>query len=414
MRFSGDYGLHGALRYWPVPELVALDLPGGAGFVDALRAVWDTGDAAAPLDPRLPPTARALMLEALRPSRIVSSDGDQHRVPGGLPVEDGDALVVATSGTSGEPKGVVLTHEAVAASAHATSTRLAVDPGRHTWLACLPLAHIGGLSVVTRAVVTKTPLLVLPGFDADQVEQVGRSGRATHVSLVSTALRRLDASVFACVLLGGSKAPPDLPSNVVSTYGMTETGSGVVYDGTALDGVDIGVRGIGEDTATPATSPDDGGAQGELLIRAPMLFRSYRDGADGRVTGPDGRDDWFATGDAGRLTPDGSLTVSGRIADVITTGAEKVWPDVVERVLTAHPDVAEVAVWKRTDPEWGERVVAWVVPADGATPSLEQLRDMVAETLAPWAAPKELVIVDDLPRTAAGKVRRRELDEGPD
>jgi o-succinylbenzoate---CoA ligase len=413
MRFSGDYGLHGDLRYWPVPELVALDLPGGAGFVDALQAVWDTGDAAAPLDPRLPPAARALMLEALRPSRIVSSDGDQHRVAGGLPVEEGDALVVATSGTSGEPKGVVLTHDAVAASAQATSTRLGVDPGRHTWLACLPLAHIGGLSVVTRAVLSKTPLIVMPGFDADQVEQVGRSGRATHVSLVSTALGRLDASVFTCVLLGGSKVPSDLPRNVVSTYGMTETGSGVVYDGTALDGVEIGVRGIGEDSQ-PATGREDDGAQGELLIRGPMLFRSYRDGADGRVAGPDGRGDWFATGDAGRLTTDGSLIVSGRIEDVITTGAEKVWPDVVERVLTAHPGVAEVAVWKRTDPEWGERVVAWVVPADDATPSLEQLRDMVAETLAPWAAPKELVIVDDLPRTAAGKVRRRELDEGAD
>ncbi|HEY6427110.1 MAG TPA: fatty acid--CoA ligase family protein [Acidimicrobiales bacterium] len=394
-----------------MPELVALDLPGGAGFVDALQAVWDTGDAAAPLDPRLPLAARALMLEALRPSRIVSSDGDQHRVEDGLPVEEGDALVVATSGTSGEPKGVVLTHDAVAASAQATSTRLGVDPGRHTWLACLPLAHIGGLSVVTRAVLSKTPLIVMPGFDADQVEQVGRSGRATHVSLVSTALRHLDASVFTCVLLGGSKVPPDLPPNVVSTYGMTETGSGVVYDGTALDGVEIAVRGIGEDSP-PATGPDDDGAEGELLIRCPMLFRSYRDGADGRVAGPDGRGDWFATGDAGRLTTEGSLIVSGRIEDVITTGAEKVWPDVVERVLTAHPGVAEVAVWKRTDPEWGERVVAWVVPADDATPSLEQLRDMVAETLAPWAAPKQLVIVDDLPRTAAGKVRRRELDKG--
>jgi o-succinylbenzoate---CoA ligase len=198
------------------------------GFVDALQAVWDTGDAAAPLDPRLPPAARAVLLDALRPSRIVSSDGDQHRVPGGLPVEEGDALVVATSGTSGEPKGVVLTHDALAASAHATSAWLSVDPGRHTWIACLPLAHIGGLAVVTRSLLTKTPLIVLPGFDADEVQDLGRAGRATHVSLVSTALSRVDPSVFVCVLLGGSKAPADLPPNVVTTYGMTETGSGVV------------------------------------------------------------------------------------------------------------------------------------------------------------------------------------------
>jgi o-succinylbenzoate---CoA ligase len=413
VRFSGYHGLHGDLRYWPVPDLVALDLPGGTGFVDALRAIWDTGDAAAPLDPRLPPAARRLMLDALRPSRIVSSDGDQHRVPEGLPVEEGDALVVATSGTSGQPKGVVLTHEAVAASAHATSARLGVDPGRHTWLACLPLAHIGGLSVVTRSILTKTPLIVMPGFEAEMVEDVGRSGRATHVSLVSTALHRIDPSVFACVLLGGSMPPVDLPPNVVSTYGMTETGSGVVYGNAPLDGVEIAVRSTEDDAATPPPAPTDGALEGEILIRAPMLFRCYRDGTDGRVTGPDGQTSWFATGDAGRLRRDGALTVSGRIEDVITTGAEKVWPDVVEGVLTAHPGVAEVAVWKRADPEWGERVVAWVVPADDAAPSLQQLRDLAAESLPPWAAPKELVIVDDLPRTAAGKVRRRELDADP-
>ena len=101
MRTSCDHGLHGDLRYWPVPELVALDLPGGVGFVDALQAIWDTGDAAAPLDPRLPPLARQVLLDALRPTRIVGSDGEQRALPDGIGVEDGDALVVATSGTSG-------------------------------------------------------------------------------------------------------------------------------------------------------------------------------------------------------------------------------------------------------------------------------------------------------------------------
>ena len=259
---------------------------------------------------------------------------------------------------------------------------------------------------MTRSIVTATPLVVMPGFDAEAVEDAGRSGRVSHVALVTTALRRLDPSVFSCVLLGGSKPPAELPANVVSTYGMTETGSGVVYDGLPLDGVEISLRSA--DGVFHSTVDGDS-AEGEILLRAPMLFRCYRDGGDGRVEGIDGAKDWFATGDAGRLTADGMLVVSGRLDDVITTGAEKVWPDLVERVLSAHPDVLEVAVWKRSDPEWGERVVAWVVPRDDA-PSLDDLRELVAEIIAPWAAPKELVIVDDLPRTAAGKVRRRELE----
>jgi O-succinylbenzoic acid--CoA ligase len=372
------------------------------GFVDALRAIWDTGDAAAPLDSRLPPVAKRLLLEALRPTRIVGSDGEQRKLADGLPVEAGDALVVATSGTSGQPKGVVLTHEAVAASAAGSTARLAVDPARHTWLACLPLAHIGGLSVVTRSILSGTPLVVMPGFEADDVEAAGRAGRATHVSLVATALQRVDPSVFECILLGGSKPPAELPPNAVTTYGMTETGSGVVYDGTPLEGVELAFRNSGGSTTL-------GAAEGEVLVRAPMLFRCYRDGATGRVKGPDGLASWFATGDGGAVGVDGRLSVSGRLADVITTGAEQVWPDSVERALISHPAVAEVAVWKRPDAEWGERVVAWVVPTDDP-PTLEELREIVAEAVAPWAAPRELVIVDELPRTAAGKVRRRALE----
>jgi O-succinylbenzoic acid--CoA ligase len=327
----------------------------------------------------------------------VSSDGEHHVVPGGVPVEPGDALVIATSGSSGQPKGVVLTHEALVASARATSTRLGIDPSRHSWLGCLPLAHVGGLSVVTRAMLTGTPLTVLPGFDADVVEALGRSGEATHVSLVTAALRRLDPSVFTAILLGGSRPPGELPGNAVVTYGMTETGSGVVYDGVPLDEVEVAIAHF-----------SDEGDEGEVLLRGPMLLRSYRDGATGRVVGPDGSRSWFATGDAGALTAAGTLTVVGRLAEMITTGGEKVWPDAVERVLAAHRDVAEVAVWKRPDPEWGERVVAWVVAAE-SQPGVEELKELVAGTIAPWAAPKEIVFTAELPRTSSGKVRRSEL-----
>jgi o-succinylbenzoate---CoA ligase len=366
-----------------VASLVAIDLPGSPAFVAALRAVWDAGDAALPVDQRLQVRAREALLETMAPAAIIGSDGRTTR-RGGRPVEDGDALVVATSGTTGTPRGVVLTHAEVATSARATSARLGVDPGRHRWLACLPLSHVGGLSVVTRALVTGTPLDIRAGFDEGEVRAA--AGADVFVSLVVTALRRLDADLFHTVVLGGSAAPNDLPANVVTTYGMTETGSGVVYDGVPLDGVQVAID-----------------ASHEIRIRGPMLLRAYRDG-----TAAVDRDGWLATGDAGRLATDGRLLVHGRLSDMIVTGGENVWPAAVEAILRLHPGVADVAVAGRSDPEWGQRVVAWVVPGDVA-PTLDALRGLVKQHLAPWAAPKELVLTTSLPTTALGKIRRDAL-----
>jgi O-succinylbenzoic acid--CoA ligase len=365
-----------------VASLVAIDLPGGDRFVAALRRVWDDGDAALPVDQRLSRPARSELLEEMRPSAVVDRTGRTSR-PDGLPVADGDALVVATSGTTGRPRGVVLTHAAVAASALATSRRLGVEPGRHRWLACLPLSHVGGLSVVTRAVLTGTALVAHPGFDAGAV--MAASGPDVLVSLVPTALARVSAARFRTVLLGGSAPPAGLAPNVVSTYGLTETGSGVVYDGLALDGVEVAVD-----------------RDGEVRLRGPMLLRAYRDG-----TVPTDAGGWLATGDAGSMGPDGRLTVDGRLSDLIITGGENVWPAAVEAVLGRHPAVSEAVVAGRPDPEWGQRVVAWVVPAPGADPpSLDELRGFVKAHLAAFAAPRELVLTGSLPRTSSGKVRR--------
>ena len=348
-------------------RLVVVEASGGDAFVAALRRAWDAGDAVLPLDPRLPGPARAAVRAAARPDE---------------PVEDGDALVVATSGTTGEPKAAVLTHDAVAASAWATSARLAVDPERDRWLACLPLAHVGGLAVVTRALVTRTPVTVHDGFDAAAVTAAAAAG-CTLVSLVPTALRRIDPAAFRTVVVGGSAMPPTLPPNAVATYGMTETGSGVVYDGVPLDGVDLRV------------------VDGEIQLRAPMLLRAYRDGRD-----PKDADGWFPTGDAGTWDEAaGRLTVHGRRGSLIVTGGENVWPAAVERALARHPAVAEVAVVGRPDPEWGQRVVALVVPADpAAPPSLESLRATARAELPAYAAPREVELVRSLPRTASGKV----------
>jgi o-succinylbenzoate---CoA ligase len=365
-----------------VPDLVAIDC-GGEAFVAALARTWEAGDAVAPLDPRLPEPARDAQLAVLRPDWLVGADGERSRLDGGEPVEPGDALVVATSGTTGEPRGVVLTHAAVAASAAATSRRLDVDPTGDRWLACLPLAHVGGLAVVTRALLTGTPLTVHDRFDAAAVERAGRDG-CTLTSLVPTALARIDPNLFRAILVGGQAPPPDRPPHVLATYGMTETGSGVVYEGEPLDGVELRIA-------------DDG----EIQVRAPMLLRAYRDGVD-----PTDGDGWFPTDDLGELV-DGRLRVHGRRGDLIITGGENVWPTAVERVLVTHEQVAEVAVVGRPDPEWGQVVTAVVVPADPSSPpSLDALRDHAKEVLPAHAAPRHLELVRSLPRTTAGKVRR--------
>ena len=344
-------------------RLVAIDLPGGPEFVDELRHVWDAGDAAFPVDQRLPRSAKRELCAAMRV-------GDE--------VQPGDALVMVTSGSTGTPKGVVLTHDAVAASARATSDRLDVHPDDH-WLACLPLSHVGGLSVVTRALHTGTQLTVLPGFDATAIEDAG----ATLVSLVATTLARIDPCRFRTIVLGGSRPPDDRPANCVTTYGMTETGSGVVYDGVPLDDVEVDI------------TPD-----GEIRLRAPMLLRCYRDGSS-----PLDADGWFATGDLGVWLPDDQLHVAGRRGDLIITGGENVWPEAVEAALADHSGVADVMARGVDDPEWGQVVEALIVPV-GDPPTLDSIRAHVKAHHPAFMAPRRLAVVESLPRTSLGKLRR--------
>ena len=362
-----------------MPELVAIAIPTGPRFVTELVKAWDEGNAALPVDPRLPLPAVERLFAAMRPSVVVDEAGDRQRLTDPEPssVEPGDALVVATSGTTGEPKGVVLTHEAVRASAEATSARLGVDPTTDRWLAVLPVAHIGGLAVITRALVTGTPLT----FDVDDPD-------ATLTSMVPTQLERHDTTRFRVVLAGGSADWRSRPGNIVHTYGMTETGSGIAYDGRPLDGVDVRIA-------------DDG----EIWVRGPMLLRSYRDGTDPKAEGG-----WLATGDEGEWR-DERLHVHGRRGDVIVTGGEKVWPAPVETVIRRVAGVADVAVAARPDEQWGQRVVAWIVPESRLTPpDLARIRDAVKSELPAYAAPRELVIVEDLPRTPLGKIVRTSLD----
>jgi len=371
---------------------VAFDQEPSVHLFRAIAHVLDAGDAFCILDQRLDDHLKQAQLELYRPTKLIDQDGTEHRLSDGLGTEPGDALCCATSGSSGTPKVAVLTKDALIASATLTSAALGVDPTAHCWLSCLPWAHIGGLTVALRALFTGTPLEILPHFDADAVAEMAGAGRVTHTSLVATALKRVDPALFVGILLGGSAPPAGLPSNVTTTYGMTETGSGIVYNNRALPGVQVHVD--------PQTSG--------LLVKSPTLLRTYRNAPHPLVVGPDGSDGWLPTGDSGSVSDDGFVTVTGRIDEVIATGGEKVHPNVVERALHGISFVTELCVWKRVDPTWGERVVLYVVPRENRHLTLEDFAPWT-ERLAPWERPKELVLLPELPRTPSGKIARRLL-----
>jgi o-succinylbenzoate---CoA ligase len=296
-----------------------------------------------------------------------------------------------TSGTTGEPKLVALAEANHEASAIASAWNLGVDPGDR-WLCCLPLWHVGGLSILHRSAIYGTTAVLHDGFDAARVRDELESGGITLVSLVSTMLRRLiDAGMtrwpsLRAALVGGGPIPADLIDwaraagfPLRPTYGMTETASQVVTNHRPLLGVELRI-----------------GDGGEILVRGPMV-------APGAV----GDDGWLHTGDRGRLEPDGRLYVEGRLDDVIVTGGENVAAREVEDALLSHPAVSDAAVVGRPDPEWGEAVTAYLVAADGVTD--DDLRTHVRERLAPHKVPKAIHRRDELPRNAAGKLLRREL-----
>lgn len=358
-----------------MPRLVAIDLPTSDAWVATVVSVWERGDAVLPIDARLPAAAKDRLLRAMRPHEVRTTSGIRE-LPEPLDTEIGDALIIATSGSTGEPKGVVHTMSSLAASADSTSRALGIV-AEDRWLACLPVAHIGGFSVISRALLTDTPVVVHAGFDADAVNVA----ECSLTSLVATVLARVDTTRFRRILVGGSRPPATMPANCVATYGMSETGSGIVYDGFAIPGVDLRI------------------IDGEIAVRGPMLMRAYRDGS----TSIDS-EGWLHTGDAGRLGVDGRLSVDGRIGDVIVSGGEKIWPEAVEAVLQQR--MTDFAIIERADPEWGERVA---LVHTGEAPRLDEVRDLVKAVLPAYCAPTIMIRLENIPRTASGKVRRREL-----
>nr|WP_197285845.1 AMP-binding protein [Nocardiopsis sp. NRRL B-16309] len=367
-------------------------------------ALAGEGPALLPVPAGTPQARVEGLLAAMRPDSVRTPKGVT-ALADGVPARADTALVITTSGSTGVPKGVELSASALRASALASVARVGAAPGE-PWLCVLPAGHVSGLQVVIRALVTGTEA-VHADFDARNVAELARELRP-HVSLVPTQLRRLlaagaDLSDLGTILLGGAAAEPDLlerarsaGARVVTTYGMSETCGGCVYDGLPLDGVRVRLE---------SEAP---GEPGRILVAGPVLLSGYRmppgvDDPGGLERDGDGLA-WLRTNDLGCWEADGRLSVLGRMDDVVNSGGHKVVPGQVNALLAQHPAVAESAVVGRADPEWGERVSAVVVPADPLRPpSLEELRDWVRERLPAYAAPRELEVRDHLPLLASGK-----------
>ena len=314
------------------------------------------------------------------------------------PVEPGADLVVVTSGSTGRSRAALLSAAALRASSTAALDRMG-GPG--SWLLALPASAMGGLQVLCRsALAGRMPAVLERGETLAAGLRRLPPGDRHYTSLVPTQLRRFldtepDAlAEFDGVLVGGSATDPELLDRarrvgvaVITTYGMTETAGGCVYDGRPLDGVRVRIDGAG------------------VLLAGPVLAQGYR--LDAVRTAAAFRDGWFVTRDAGSLDGDGRLTVSGRLDDVVITGGVNVAPAAVEAVLREHPDVEDAVVFGRPDDEWGQRVVAAVVPRPRAVPDLTDLRTWVADRLGAPAAPRELHTIAAVPALHTGKPDRR-------
>jgi O-succinylbenzoic acid--CoA ligase len=319
------------------------------------------------------------------------------------PVEPDTAVIIATSGSTGEPKGVLLSADALRASATATHQRLG-GPGH--WLLATPANYIGGLQVLVRSLLAGTTCAALPAgrftgdLFAEAAAPVLREDGPHYTALVPTQLTRildgggagLDvARAFDTIIIGAAatsaglrERAADAGVTIVAAYGMSETASGCVYDGVPLDGVEVRI------------GPDE-----RVLISGAVLTHGYRLRPD--LTADALVDGWFRTGDRGRIV-DGRVEVLGRLDDVINTGGIKVSAAAVERALGAQPGVRDSCVVGLPDAEWGQLVAAAVV-ASGPV-DVDELRAAVRAAAGPAAVPKRFEFVDALPLRGPGKIDR--------
>jgi O-succinylbenzoic acid--CoA ligase len=387
---------------------VTLEIEPGITFAVALHALMKLGAVVCPLNARAPEAERERVCAALQPALRIKSEIDPGLTEADFPLlgeVDLDAIHcrIQTSGTSGRTRTVGLTYGNHLWSAVGSGFNLGVNPDDR-WLCCLPTYHVSGLSILLRSAIYGTGAVVHPGFDPERIGRSLREDGVTLVSLVATQLNRLldlevDLSGPRAILVGGGPVPEeslqraaDSGAVVVQTYGMTEAASQVT-------------------TLAPADAERKRGSAGRPLLTTHLRIEDGEILVQGPTVSPECTDEggWLHTGDLGWIDDEGFLYVTDRMGDVIVTGGENVMPAEIEEVLMRHPDVAEAAVVGRPDEQWQEAVHAVVVPVNGHRVDAEGLIEFCRGELADFKVPKAIEVADRLPRTASGKLVRREL-----
>jgi len=398
-----------------VGQRVGLRAPNGVGYVVAVHALMRLGAVLVPISTRLSAAEVDWLLADAQVAHVLDEDQLQRLVgaPRATPRMrsfdlDAPHSVIYTSGTTGRPKGAVLTYDNHWSNALASMLNLGVQAD-DVWLACLPLFHVGGLAILLRSVIYGMPVVLHERFDAELVNAAIDHAGVSIVSVVSTMLERMLSArrdrpypaSLRCVLLGGGPAPLPLLERalaagapVMQTYGLTETASQVATLSPEDARRKIGSAGKPL-FGTQVRIADDG----EILVRGPVVSPAYLH--------HEPRGEWFSTGDLGYVDGEGYLYVHDRREDLIVTGGENVYPAEVEAVLLAHSSVAEAAVFGVPDAEWGQTVAAAI--ALRGPLNVEELRVFCRARLAGFKVPRRLVVLEALPRNAAGKILRREL-----
>jgi long-chain acyl-CoA synthetase len=428
-RRAGGFARSLVERGVKVADRIALLIPNRWPFVVALWGGLKTGATVVPLNPLLAPEERSRVLAHLSPRLVVDAVADEEADWPGMPVIDSPALILYTSGSTGEPKGAVLSHAALAFSSRSWAEPVMALGPEDRVLAALPFSHSYGLNGALLAPLSAgATVVMLERFSPEDVLAAIARQRVTVFPGVATMFRRLldspalasaDLSSLRLALSGAAPCPWELAQEwqgrtgvrILRGYGMTELFRPISYlagDATDVpDAIGRAVPGVEARAVDEDGQPVSAGEVGELWIRSPAVLDGYLD--DPGETRAVLEHGWFKTGDLVTITPDGFIHIAGRRRELILRGGYSVFPVEVETALLTHPAVAEAAVIGVPHVELGEDVVAFATLHAGSRARPEQLVAHCKERLAAYKYPRRVVIVDQLPKGPTGKILKSRL-----